>query len=129
MITIKREDFMDKRKYSRVVFETKALIDFNNNRIEGKVENLSMKGAFIKTKTPVNLITGDVIQLKLELTGTTSKLNLDLKANVKRIDEDGFGVEFTSIDLDSFTHLKNIIAYNSGEYEKILQEFEKSSKY
>ena len=120
---------MNKRKYSRVVFETKALINFNNNRIEGKVENLSMKGAFIKTKTPVNLITGDVIQLKLELTGTTSKLNLDLKANVKRIDEDGFGVEFTSIDLDSFTHLKNIIAYNSGEYEKILQEFEKSSKY
>ncbi len=120
---------MNKRKYSRVVFETKALINFNNNRIEGKVENLSMKGAFIKTKNPINLLTGDEVNLKLNLTGTTSKLALDLKATVKRIDEDGFGVEFISIDLDSFAYLKNIIAYNSGEYEKILKEFEKSSKY
>jgi len=120
---------MDKRKYSRVVFETKALITFNTSRIEGKVENLSMKGAYIKTKAPVNLLTGDEITLKLNLTGTTSKLALDLKATVKRVDSDGFGVEFISINLDSFTHLKNIIAYNSGEYEKILKEFEKSSKY
>ncbi|MDW7668995.1 MAG: PilZ domain-containing protein, partial [Bacillota bacterium] len=103
---------MDKRKYSRVVFETKALISFNNNIIEGKVENLSMKGAYIKTKTPVNLLTGDEVNLKLNLTGTTSKLDLNLKSTIKRVDSDGFGIEFTSIDLDSFTHLKNIIAYN-----------------
>jgi hypothetical protein len=119
---------MNKRKYSRVLFETKAVISFSDINIEGEVENLSMKGAFIKTKTPVNLVPNDKINLRLELTGSTSKLNLELKAVVKRIDEEGFGIEFTSMDLDSFTHLKNIIAYNSGEYEKVLEEFENSSK-
>lgn len=120
---------MDKRKYSRVFFKTKVLIDFNNIRIQGKVENLSMKGAYVKTETSINLLTGDEINLQLNLTGTTSKLVLKLKSTVKRVDSDGFGVEFSFIDLDSFTHLKNIIAYNSGEHEKILEEFEKSSKH
>jgi len=119
---------MDKRKYSRVVFETTAKIKKDDQSIKGTVENLSLKGAYIKTDSLENINSEDVLKLNIELTGSSSNLNLKLDAKVKRKSEDGFGVEFISIDLDSFTHLKNIIAYNSGEYEKVLKEFEESSK-
>ena len=119
---------MNKRKYSRVVFETTAKIKKDSSFVKGEVENLSLKGAYIETLPVNNINIEDLVEIYIELTGTTSNLNLKVNARIKRKDKKGYGVEFTSVDLDTFTYLKNIVAYNSGEYENILEEFENSSK-
>jgi len=43
-------------------------------------------------------------------------------------DSDGVALQFAQVDLDSFVHLKNIVAYNSGGEDKIMEEFVASAK-
>ena len=60
--------------------------------------------------------------------GTTSRLKIKVKGRVLRSDESGTAIVFKSVDIDSFIHLKNIVAYNEGDEEKIMKEFFNSIK-
>jgi hypothetical protein len=119
---------MNKRNFSRVIFNTNATVTKDNLSFTGEVKNLSLKGIYISTKDISSLCLKDLVHINFNLLGTTSKISLSLEGIVKHIDQNGIGVEFTTLDLDSFSHLKYIVAYNSGEYDAILEEFEKSSK-
>lgn len=112
---------MDKRKLTRVDFSINAIIVLGEKTIIGQVENLSMKGAYIGTSEKIDI--NSEVEVKIELAGNSSELQLYLKGAVTRIDETGFVLAFKNIDLDSFIHLKNIIEYNSGNMNEILKEY------
>ncbi len=38
-----------------------------------------------------------------------------MKGTVIRISENGMGIEFDSMDVDTYSHLKNIVHYNSAD--------------
>ena len=40
-----------------------------------------------------------------------------------RVEPDGLGFQFAKIDVDSFTHLRSIIAYQKGDGDAIMEEF------
>lgn len=119
-----REDFMaqdDMRRRIRVAFNTLVTI----NSAEGALVDLSsrdisLKGVFVLTKTlwPVDT----PVEVKMSLTGSTSKLSLSMKGMIKRHEPDGMGVDFTEVDVDSFAHLRNIVSYNTGDAEVVDEE-------
>lgn len=113
----------EKRAFSRVPFKTDAVVRFQNEVIAGEVENLSLAGAFIKTSAVVPL--GEVVDIRIFLAGTSSELSLNVKGDVVRHDSQGMAVRFTEMDLDSFVHLRNIVAYNSTDIVLVEKEFEK----
>ncbi len=117
---------MEKRNNTRVTFEVGAIIKYKKKMIECEVVNLSLNGVLLKAKTiiPEN----EEVKLDILMEGTTSKLIVNLKGIVVRTDASEIAVEFKSIDLDSFMHLKNIVAYNEGNEEKIMNEFYKKVK-
>jgi hypothetical protein len=84
------------------------------------VENLSMAGMFLITGEP--LFVGDPVDITIVLSGHLPEISVDFNGNVTRITEDGVGFTFDKMDLDSYMHLKNIIAYNSEDAEKVLEE-------
>ena len=43
-----------------------------------------------------------------------------------RTADDGVGFTFEKMDLDSYMHLKNIIAYNIDDAEKVMEEISHS---
>lgn len=101
----------ERRKNTRVSFE--ALIDFAcKEKFFPKcgTKNLSTKGVFIVGITGVEL--QDECDLTLYLSGG-SDITLTMKGVIQRITGTGIGVHFTETDIDSFTHLRNIIYYNS----------------
>ena len=115
---------MSTRKFSRVNFKVSASIKTADRQFQGLVENLSMNGMFLDTRE--RLETGQAVEIALSLTGSVPEIGVLFSGRVIRVTDDGLGFIFEKIDLDSYTHLKNIIAYNIDESEKVLEEIHHS---
>ena len=111
----------EKRRFSRVPFSITAQIDGAERRFKADVSNLSLRGAFIHGGEAIPA--GQALSLTLELIGDSSDLTVTVSGRVIRASADGIGIEFEHMDLDSFIHLRNIVAYNSGDADKIDREF------
>lgn len=111
---------MSTRQFSRVRFNVAACIKTTERQFLGSVENLSMRGMFLVTDE--RLPVGDMVEITIVLNGTLPEVTVSFDGKVCRITDDGIGFNFEKIDLDSYTHLKNIIAYNIDEPEKVMEE-------
>ncbi|MFC1670441.1 PilZ domain-containing protein, partial [Spirochaetota bacterium] len=115
-----RKYIMEKRQSARVEFLTETEIIFNNKKIRGSVENLSLKGMFVETgEKDISLNT--VIDCNIKLSGSSSKLSIVIKGVISRIEDKGFAVSFKNMELDSFIHLRNIIKYADKELEEFYE--------
>ena len=120
---------MERRKFRRVPFEVTAAVQTGMVNISGVVHNLSMSGMFLATAKTVE---GDnPLDISIMLSGASSMLSLRLKGRLVRQTEDGIAVEFQEMDLDSFIHLRNIVAQNSSDPDAVYEEYCQSilSKY
>jgi len=115
---------MSTRKFSRVNFHVDATIRTADRQFCGAVENLSMNGMFLVTEE--RLAEGESVDISIVLTGTSPEISIDFLGRVCRVAENGLGFNFEKIDLDSYTHLRNIVAYNSDDAEKVMEEIYQS---
>ncbi|MEI7816138.1 MAG: PilZ domain-containing protein [Desulfuromonadales bacterium] len=111
---------MSTRKFSRVDFNVDATIKVADRQFQGAVENLSMTGMFLVTNE--QLAEGEPVDITIVLTGTLPEIAVNFSGIVTRITEAGVGFTFEKVDLDSYMHLKNIIAYNIDDAEKVMEE-------
>lgn len=115
---------MSTRKFSRVKFNVGATIKIADRQFQGAVENLSMTGMFLVTSE--QLAEGETADITIVLTGTHPEIAVNFNGIATRITEDGVGFTFEKMDLDSYMHLKNIIAYNIDDAEKVMEEISHS---
>ena len=110
---------MERRKNRRVPFQVAATVQIGETSIKGMVDNLSMKGMFLASET----VSGDSpLEISIRLSGSSSFLSLELKGRAVRMTEAGIAIEFQEMDLDSFTHLRNIIAQNTDDPDSAYEE-------
>lgn len=112
---------MQKRKFSRVQFQSEALVKSESREVRAEVANLSLKGMFLKTeeKFPVN----EAVDMKIFLSGTSSELTINVNGTVVRNEDSGLGIVFNRMDLDSFIYLRNVISYNIDDDATVMEEF------
>jgi hypothetical protein len=115
---------MSTRKFSRVKFNVVATVRSVDRQFQGAVENLSMAGMFLVTDE--QLAEGELVDITIVLPGTLPEIAIDFNGIVTRTAEDGIGFTFDKIDIDSYMHLKNIIAYNIDDAEKVKDEISHS---
>lgn len=115
---------MSTRRFSRVRFKVAATITVADHRFQGEVENLSMTGMYLVTTERLAL--ADAVEIAITLVGALPEVVVRFDGRVSRIDENGLAFRFELIDLDSYLHLKNIIAYNSDDPDKVLEEIGQS---
>lgn len=77
----------EKRTSARLAFRAKACIHWDNNDIEGQVENVSVDGAFVTADSKVHL--NDVVALTINDTPTVG-----INAKVVRLTRTGMGLRF-----------------------------------
>ena len=111
---------MSTRQFSRVPFRIAATIKTPDRQFQGSVENLSMRGMFLVTDERLAL--NDPVEIAMVLSGTSPEITISFNGTVSRVADNGLGFFFDKIDLDSYTHLKNIIAYNIDDAEKVMEE-------
>jgi hypothetical protein len=111
----------DRRDNVRVSFHATVDLDCDGQKYTGcETENLSTKGVLVLGISDRS--EGDTCDMALHLSGTREDISLTMQGEVVRLEEDGVGIHFTEIDLDSYTHLRNIIYYNSDDPDS-LDEF------
>ncbi len=113
-----------KRKNTRILFEASAELRHQDRIIAGQVRNLSMKGMLLTTEE--NIPPQTRVTIAISLSGTSSELSLVIKGRVVRMESSGIAIEFAEMDLDTFIHLRSIVAYNEGDEKKIMDEFYRS---
>ncbi|RPJ82672.1 MAG: PilZ domain-containing protein [Deltaproteobacteria bacterium] len=112
-------DDIDRRKKLRVDFKTTIFLktDLSEIHIEGNSKDLSLKGMFIHTREETAI--GTKCRIEVNLTGMTEPLSLHMQGKIVRKDLNGIAVEFDSMDLDSYTHLKNLVRYNTADPDDV----------
>ena len=116
----------ERRNFTRVIFHCRAELQFEDKTVSCEVDNLSLKGMLVKS--PDLFPVGTSLGIRIELTGATVEASIRLTGNVVRHQDGAIAVEFSGMDLDSFVLLKNVVIYNSGNEDKILEEFENYMK-
>ena len=119
---------MEKRNYLRTKYLSRAFIKLNDEVVVGEITNLSLNGAMVKLNDSHKLNMYDHIELEMFISNNETDIKINSTGVIVRLEDVEIGVRFEVMDLDSFTHLRNIIAYNTGEYDKIMEELINNSK-
>lgn len=109
----KKKVATEKRKSERAAFETQVIIkgiDDMEIQANGSSKDLSLKGIFVNTDKEIPI--GSECEVEVILTGMVEDVVLKMNGKVMRKEGEGIGISFESIDLESYTHLKNIVMYN-----------------
>ena len=111
----------NKREFTRVRINVEVEVSSDDRAsISGKVEDLSLNGAFVPCtgRLPVGT------NCKVELILDGQDIRLMAEAVVSREDERGIAVEFKGIPLDDLEHLRNLIRYNADDPNQVEEEFD-----
>ncbi|MDY0219658.1 MAG: PilZ domain-containing protein [Desulfobacterium sp.] len=105
----------ERRRHERVRFSTTIVLTAAHARIEAKgtSKDLSLNGVFVNTD--IRLEPGTLCDLTIVLTGGGDDVELSMRAKVERELASGLGISFEAMDIDTYSHLKNIMLYNSNE--------------
>ncbi len=96
---------MENRRFERVGFHTEAVIKQGGLSFRGEVENLSLKGLFVRTDQKVEV--DEPVEITVFFHGTSAQLSFSLQAKVVRVTETGIGFNFQKIDIESLLLSKN----------------------
>jgi multidrug efflux pump subunit AcrA (membrane-fusion protein) len=118
-MTMSNTNVVEKRKRSRVGFSTQIVLRIGDSeiKVDGSSKDLSLKGVFVNTGEAMDL--GAACQVEVFLTGMTEAVVLRMDGRIARIEETGVAVIFDSMDVDSYTHLKNVLRYKSENPDEI----------
>ena len=103
---------MEKRNCTRVIFESESYVLYKDQKFKGSVENLSLNGVLLKIEESIPA--NESVEVQINLSGSTSRLCINLQGLVVRQDDRGLAIQITGMDLDSFIHYKNVITYIAG---------------
>ncbi|MGR3301975.1 MAG: PilZ domain-containing protein [Candidatus Scalindua sp.] len=112
----------EKRYFSRINFTARTQIEFNDNVYEGELLDLSLKGALLGLKDQVPLKLNDRCVIKISLHSSDIKLVFD--AELTHIHKNNLGFKFLGEDVETMTHLRNLLSLNVGDYDKITDELD-----
>ena len=110
-----------RREFSRVPVHLRAEVTLDGGtRLDGTMENLSLKGGFLRTAGQA--ADGTPCDVRLHLEGT--EVEVHAQGRVVRPGPGGVAIQFLEIvGIDSLEHLRNLIRFNSHEPDQVEREF------
>ena len=111
---------MEKRKFERVDLRTEAVVRHRDVIFRGEVENLSLKGLFVRTDQKIPL--HEKVDVSMHFHGSSSELSFSLEANVVRATDEGIGLNFRKIDIDSLVR-SDVTESAGGDRRQVIEEF------
>lgn len=118
---------VDKRKQTRIPLEIKAeLIMLDGSRHAGMTKNLSFGGAFVGFERQPEAYLDSTCTLILFLDEDASGNQIRYTCRIVHHNIGGIGLQFRSIDIDSYDHFKSLMINNSPEPELLMEELNKN---
>ena len=107
---------IDRRHHSRIAFHTSAHLDFDGQRLDVRVLDLSLKGALVQLPERHPGGSGMLDRAcRLEISLDDEADQIHMVAKVAHAIHDRIGLLCQEIDLDSVTHLRRLVELNLGD--------------
>ena len=111
----------EKRNFSRVDFRVSALLQSEGVALKGEVKDVSLHGLYLATDQLLPI--GTPVEITIYLSAAVEPVVINVSGTVARQMQDGIGCSFDKIDVDSFAHLRSVIAYQGGDDARVMAEF------
>ena len=108
----------ERRRFERVLFETPAKLIDLEGEWPTKVLDLSLKGALVEIPANFNRSLGESFFLEIAL---NSDIIISMDCTIVYQREKFMGLQSNFVDLESITHLKRIISFNSNNSLDLLE--------
>ncbi|MCK5520789.1 MAG: PilZ domain-containing protein [Candidatus Marinimicrobia bacterium] len=114
----------NKRVFSRVSFKSIVYLEKNKALYAGKLQDICLQGALIEIKdNSFKAKHGDQVVFRLEL--PDSDIKISSKCELVHKEQNQYGVRFEETDIDSMTHLRNLIELNIGDSALVSEELQR----
>lgn len=115
---------MNARDFIRVNYSVGASISYGAQVAICTTSNLSLRGMYLRTgfDVPVNVPVNVTVY-------HSDRSSFKVNAMVVRQGDHGIGIQITGLNVDSFAHLRDIVAKQSKDQGIVLQETFKMLKY
>jgi len=110
----------DRRRFSRFALDFEAELSSDDRQTNTRVTDISLKGALVERPRDFPAEPGS--EVKLAIHGDNDTYTINMTASVSRLYDDHIGLECTSIDIDSITHLRRLIELNLGDSSLLNRE-------
>lgn len=114
---------MKKRRFSRIRFEEQCLLEYGGRSLEGRLLNISLKGALVEFRDQGNFIPGDRWRLAFHLGNPDFIMRFG--AEVVHAATGFAGFKFVEADLNTLFHLRNLLEARLGNPEKLRGKLER----
>jgi len=113
-------DIQERRHYTRVPFDTDVTLINSSTQWQGKLIDISIKGALLEIPPGWEGDVGD--QYTLELPLGNNEIIIRMQVVVARVDQNVIEFYCKNIDFDSIVHLKRLMELNLGDAELVNRE-------
>lgn len=111
----------DRRHHARIAFHCLSHLTLNGSTHSASVLDLSLKGALIELKSVADLPFDGHGRLDVFL-GQQGNDQISMECKIARQQGRLTGLECTSIDIDSVTHLRRLVELNLGDITLLERE-------
>lgn len=122
------KEMTENRKFTRIEIKTSTLVTSNGVETQVEIVNLSLGGACIQSKTPLKITTGNQLILSFIFTGEVNGI-LNIEAKLLNQVKEQYHIRFDTMELESFTHLRNLIEANLEDDIEIEKELQYIRRY
>jgi hypothetical protein len=115
-------DHHEQRRFTRRPFTVDVLLKSGKTVTSGTTHDISLKGLYLSVPTEGQLPVHKRVHVTLQLQNAGS-LRVKLRGRITRRDAEGVGIEFDSMNFDTFMQLKQIVGLLIGDQDEVVSEF------
>ena len=108
----------ERRRFTRIYYNAKVLIEQGEHKTVGSVIELSLNGALINSKTELDQSQPIDIQIIIDELSPA----IGMKAEIIHHEEQQYGLKTLEIDIDSMLQLRTIISMYNNDPDDIHRE-------
>ena len=115
-------DYAIQREFTRVPVHIWGTFAIDGRELlTAEITMLSLRGCYASTFGALPV--GSCQSLTLFTEDDTEALHITVESRVVRSSDDGMGIEFVEMPLESYDHLRRLVLLNSTNPEQVEQEF------
>jgi len=103
----------ERRKHSRIAFQTPATLIFPDRKLDVVVIDLSLKGALVTLPAGTSVDAASDCRLQVYLDREHNDITME--TSIIHVEGENAGLLCLAIDLDSVTHLRRLVELNLGD--------------
>tara|TARA_Y100001956_G_C4129236_1_gene192450 strand:- start:11197 stop:11568 length:372 start_codon:yes stop_codon:yes gene_type:complete len=113
---------IERRRFSRIVYRTQAVLSQGMNAIDASISDLSLHGLLVSCEQSAMLDVNEQVDVEFSLPG--SDVTIQLVGNIVGVNNNMIRLSIDHIDIESIGHLKRLIELNVGDDELLHRDIE-----